>query len=93
MPEPPRQNRRKLLSVKQVARLLDVRERTVYRLVKDGHLAPPRHVAGQAKWFPADIRVYLYRLRRGDFEDKGTPQRSVNPRSGATRRDAGESKQ
>ncbi len=58
----------RLLTVKEVAHLLNVSERTVRRLVTEGHLAAPRSVGGARRWFPGDVRVYLYRLRRGDFE-------------------------
>lgn len=48
--------------------MLGVSERTVYRLVEHGHLLRPRVVGGAKRWFPGDVKVYLYRLRRGDFE-------------------------
>jgi len=57
-----------LLTVKQVARALNVGERTVYRLVQSGHLAAPRSVGGSKRWFRVDVVVYQYRLQRGDFE-------------------------
>ena len=59
---------RPVLTKKEVAKLLACSERTVERLVEDGKLSPPRHLIKNApRWFPADVRVYLYRLRRGDF--------------------------
>ncbi len=57
----------RLLTAKEVAHLLNVSERTVYRLARLGHLRP-HDVAGSKRWFPADVRVYLYRLRSGEFK-------------------------
>ncbi len=70
MPDEQRRKRPSLLTVKQVAHMLNVSERTIYRLVKERKLSRPRKLTdGAMRWFGADIRVYLYRLRRGDFEE------------------------
>lgn len=66
----------RLLTIKQVAHLLAVSPRTVRRLVEEGKLAPgERLTANTVRWFPADVRDYLHRLRRGDFRgsEKGVP--------------------
>ena len=65
-----------LLTIKQVAARLNVSERTVRRLVRERKLSRPRKLTdGAVRWFDADIRVYLYRLRRGDFEEPPAPQK------------------
>ena len=88
----PRPGGRRLLSVTEVAAALNVSERTVYRLVKERKLSRPRRVGGESRWFPGDVRVYLYRLRRGDFEDDGQendsakpPQNPARPRQGGAK--------
>jgi excisionase family DNA binding protein len=65
----PRRPVRALLTAKQIAAMLNCAERTVYRLVKEGKLSKPRKLTGGAsRWFPQDVKVYRYRLLRGDFE-------------------------
>lgn len=83
--------RPRLIGIKRVAHLLNCSERTVYRLVEQGQLSAPRKLpGGQVRWFPADVKVYLYRLKRGDFEGVQTsardPQTSArDPQSPAKR--------
>lgn len=56
----------KLLTIADVAALLNVSERTVRNLVDRGDLAKPCKVAGKlARWFPQDVRDYLGKLRSG----------------------------
>lgn len=57
------------LTVQEVATLLDLSERTVWRLVAEGKLSRPKTVAkNRTRWFEADVAVYRYRLMRGDFD-------------------------
>jgi excisionase family DNA binding protein len=56
--------KKRLLSIKDVAEILNVSERTVRNLVKRKELAAPRKVAGKlARWFNSDVVAYLVRLR------------------------------
>ena len=65
-----------LLTIKQVAARLNVSERTVRRLVKEKKLSRPRRLTqGASRWFATDLRVYLYRLKRGDFEEAPAPSK------------------
>jgi predicted DNA-binding transcriptional regulator AlpA len=51
-----------LLPLSEVAAILSVAPRTVWRLASKGAIAPPIHVAGCARWFPRDLNEYLQRL-------------------------------
>lgn len=60
---------KRLLTVQNVARMLNVSVSTVRRLVREGKLPKPRKLTeGTSRWFPGDVKLYLYRLQRGDFE-------------------------
>ena len=52
-----------LLSLRQVAQLLGISERTVYRLMDDGELHPYK-MGKSWKFDQADIDAYLDRLRK-----------------------------
>jgi len=48
-----------LLSVDQLARLLDVSVRTVWRLRDAGKLPPPLRIGGGVRWRRADIQNWI----------------------------------
>lgn len=55
-----------LVTIKVVAGMLSCSERTVRRLVKEGHLpAPVRLPGGQPRWLLKDVHHYVYALSRG----------------------------
>ena len=60
---------RKPLNKKAVARVLDVSERTVQRLVQRRMLVRPVRMGGSLKWFDADVRAYVYLLKRWFFRN------------------------
>lgn len=65
-----RKHEPRLLSCKQVASLLSCSQPTVRRLVKEKKLTAPKVLTGKVmRWFPGDVRLYLARLRRGDFDE------------------------
>lgn len=72
MDEPsPKKNRpkKRLLNIRDVGLMLGIKDRTVRKLVELGHLRKPRRVAGSPRWFVIDVKVYLARLRSGEFDD------------------------
>jgi excisionase family DNA binding protein len=52
-----------LLTLSDLARLLRVSTRTVYRLVERGRFPRPLKVGGQNRWMPEDISNALERMR------------------------------
>lgn len=81
--------KQKLLSIKDVATILDVSETTVRNLVRRKELSPPRKVGGRAaRWFTSDIEEYLNRLRAsppienfGRARPRGAAPNRVEPQS------------
>lgn len=71
---PTKGRRPKLLTVKDVARLLDTSVRTVWRLVENGRISKPKRLGGAARWFRKDVQVYFWRLMRGDFDEDEKPE-------------------
>jgi predicted DNA-binding transcriptional regulator AlpA len=80
--------RRRFLTKKQVARLLEVAPRTVDRLVADGHLVRPLEIGGQLRWLPLDVKVYVHLLQRGFFRQR--KQSDAGRGEAAKARDNGE---
>lgn len=63
----------KLLSWKEVARLLGVSLSTVRRLVDEKRLPRPKNVAPKTpRFFRRDVEIYLDRLQRGDFDEENS---------------------
>ncbi len=52
-----------MLDVHEVAGLLAIDERTVWRRVADGSLPKPVKIGGAARWFASDIATFQQRLR------------------------------
>ena len=52
----------KLLSIKQVAEILSVSEKTVRRLRDRGKLPPSKKIGRSIRWRYADIRKFVERL-------------------------------
>jgi excisionase family DNA binding protein len=68
------------LSAREVAHLLDVSERTLWRMIAEGKFSRPRVPAkGRRCWFEADVAVYRYRLMRGDFDPPGPGEEGPPP--------------
>lgn len=63
----------KLLTLKEVATALDLSERAVQRLVKEGHLAHPVMLGSSPRWFETDVRVYLWMLLRAQIAPAQPP--------------------
>lgn len=81
MPGKPRPKRKRvLLDIRAVGQILGVGDTTVRKLVKLGHLRKPRMVAGSPRWFAVDVKVYLARLRSGDFDGCGIEQKPAKSR-------------
>lgn len=72
MPDPnkPRKPNKVLLDIGAVCKVLSVSENTVRKIVRAGQLRKPRMVGGSPRWFWIDIKVYLARLRSGEFDEK-----------------------
>ncbi|MGA2137515.1 MAG: helix-turn-helix domain-containing protein [Verrucomicrobiia bacterium] len=51
------------LDLHQVARMLTVSERSVWRLVARGELAGPVHIGRSCRWIAADLHEYLQRIK------------------------------
>ncbi len=55
--------RKKLLDVRDIATMLSISEREVYRLVERQELPKPKKVGGRAaRWFRRDVLRYLRKL-------------------------------
>jgi excisionase family DNA binding protein len=67
--------RKTLLSADEVARVLGVSRKTVYKLVRQGEIASLR-VGGLLRFNEADLRAYLCRVR-GDIEVRPIPRRDA----------------
>lgn len=55
--------RKRLLSTRRVAAMLDVCTKTVLAMWRRGELPPPRLVSGEFRWFARDIDRYLEDLK------------------------------
>jgi excisionase family DNA binding protein len=56
-----------LLTIRDIAQVLNVSEGTVRNLVKKGELPRARKVNGRlARWHRADVEAYLAKLRWGE---------------------------
>lgn len=65
-PDPDPYDPDQLLSIKQVAQLLQVCEQTVRNKIETGEFLPPTHQLGrQLRWRRAELLEYLSRLRCG----------------------------
>ncbi len=53
-----------LIPLSEVARLLSVSVRTIYRLVAEGELPPPLKVGRASRFEAKDVQRYLDKLRR-----------------------------
>jgi len=61
----------RLLRVGEVARLLTVSPRTVWRLTADGELAYPLEIGGSRRWRESDVLAFLEaRARKAAAETK-----------------------
>ena len=67
----------KLLTYKQAGELLGVTERTVFTLVKEGHLAAVRF-GRSVRIDPADLRAYIDRCKT----PSSSPAAAIEPRNG-----------
>jgi excisionase family DNA binding protein len=65
--EPAGQNPRRFLTKKDIAARLEVSERTVERLVREGKLVRPMRIGDRNKWLEEDLEAYLHLLSRGYF--------------------------
>jgi predicted DNA-binding transcriptional regulator AlpA len=64
-PAPPQNGRaeeRELLTVADVARMLAIGERSVWRKAQDGRLPPPIKVGGSTRWAKTSIRDWIEHL-------------------------------
>ena len=52
-----------MLNLRQVAKLLGIVKRSVWRRVADGSLPKPVKIGSAARWFESDIAKYQQRLR------------------------------
>jgi predicted DNA-binding transcriptional regulator AlpA len=52
-----------MFPLREVARMLAISPRSVWRLVATQDLAPPVKVRRSARWFESDVRAYQERLR------------------------------
>ena len=61
-----------LFSLETVAKMLEVSPRTVWRLVAEKLLDPPRSigVGRHKRWFRAEVEICLLRLARGVEQKK-----------------------
>lgn len=53
-----------LVDVNEVAAMLKISSRSVWRLVDEGELKPPVKVGRCARWFAADVHTYLDKIRQ-----------------------------
>lgn len=58
-------NSPKLYSAKEFAELLQISERTLRKLLKDGSLPTPIQVGGQLRWYPEDVADTVTRPEKG----------------------------
>lgn len=69
--------RKRLLSLKSVAELLDISQGTVRKLVQAGHLPPPRQVLGRIpRWTYEQVMGYLYALENGSLTTLSRPPKA-----------------
>lgn len=54
----------RLLSVDEVAGILHVSDRSVWRLVANGDLPKPARVGRCARWFKSEVQAYLDKLKQ-----------------------------
>lgn len=50
-----------LLNARQVANMLTISERSVWRLVSESQIPSPLHIGGSARWRRSDIEGWLQR--------------------------------
>jgi excisionase family DNA binding protein len=55
----------RFLSIKEVAVLLGICSRSVYRLIAAGELPQPVKVGNASRWTDAEIRAFQQRLLKG----------------------------
>ncbi|QYY35267.1 helix-turn-helix domain-containing protein [Ruficoccus sp. ZRK36] len=53
------------ISIEQVAKVLGISRRSVYRLIADGKLPKPLKDRGHARLLRSDVDQYLESIRRG----------------------------
>ena len=61
---PELENGDNLMGLSEVASHLGISERSVWRLVASGDLAPPVKVGRCTRWFAADLHAYLDKIRQ-----------------------------
>ncbi len=62
-----------LLTASEVARVLRISERSVWRLCADGKLPSPLHVGGAARWKKSDIEEWFQRATEISHETRVKP--------------------
>lgn len=54
----------RLISLREVANVLSISTRAVYRLMSSGALPPPVKVGGSSRLYAADLKCYLKKLHK-----------------------------